>query len=159
MLFRSRIGATNGFADVLDASGNPVEYMRSPAAGHERIIGPVSLPAEANGKPYIQLRWKYYLVSGTSGQRAQLRLDDILVSEKQAPVRATVNKAAFAADGRLTLTFSGGASQAYIIETSSDLQHWSSAGEISASSSGTGFWTAPGAPAESHRFYRIAAKE
>ncbi len=80
-----RVGLTNDFADILDGAGQPVEYVRNAVAGHTQNLGPVSLPAVALGHEYVQLLWRYYLVSGTSGGRAQLRLDDIHVANGLAP--------------------------------------------------------------------------
>ena len=77
-----RVGATNAFADVLDAEGQPVEYVRNAANGHVQTLGPVPLPAGALDQAYVQLLWRYYLVSGTSGARAQLRLDEIGVESQ-----------------------------------------------------------------------------
>ena len=77
-----RVGATNAFADVLDSESQPVEYMRNPANGHEQTLGPVQLPAAALGQEYVQLLWRYYLVSGSSGARTQLRLDEIGVDNR-----------------------------------------------------------------------------
>lgn len=74
-----RVGPDGPFIDLPGGGGAPVEYVRHASAGHEAIIGPVSLPAAALGQPYVQLLWRYHLVSGSSGARAQLRLDDILV--------------------------------------------------------------------------------
>jgi hypothetical protein len=74
-----RIGTSGGFSDVM-AGGAPVEYLRNPVNGHSAIIGPVILPALADNQPHVQLRWKYYHRSGTSGSRPQLRVDDIQVS-------------------------------------------------------------------------------
>jgi hypothetical protein len=78
-----RIGFTGNWADVTDG-GNPVEYVRSDTEGHEQDIV-VDLPEEAANQPYIQLRWKYYFMgSPTSGARAMLRLDDVVVQKKLA---------------------------------------------------------------------------
>lgn len=74
-----RIGNQGAFTDVTDSSGNPVEYVRNTTSGHETVFSDIRLPEEAAGVPYLQLRWKYYHVSGNSGPRAELRLDDILV--------------------------------------------------------------------------------
>lgn len=74
-----RIGNQGAFTDVTDSSGNPVEYVRNTTSGHETVFSDIRLPDEAAGVPYLQLRWKYYHVSGNSGPRAELRLDDILV--------------------------------------------------------------------------------
>ena len=82
-----RIGTSGEFADVLDGT-NVVEYVRNSTAGHEQSFGPIPLPAEAQNKEYVQVLWRYYLVSGSSGSRAELRLDDILVQggAAQAPL-------------------------------------------------------------------------
>ena len=74
-----RAGATGEFLDVVGGDGQPVEYVRAEQAGHEQAKGPAALPAEALGKEYVQLLWRYYWVSGSSGSRAQLRLDDVEV--------------------------------------------------------------------------------
>jgi hypothetical protein len=75
-----RIGTNGPFHDVPDITDEPVEYVRSEEEGHFQLFGPVRLPAELNDKPYVQVRWKYYHVSGSSGPRAMLRLDNIIVS-------------------------------------------------------------------------------
>lgn len=79
-----RVGATNAFADVLDAEGQPVEYLRNAANGHVQTMGPVQLPAAALGQEYVQLLWRYYWISGTSSARAQLRLDELSVDNRSA---------------------------------------------------------------------------
>ncbi|MCU0780866.1 MAG: CotH kinase family protein, partial [Akkermansiaceae bacterium] len=79
-----RVGDSGGFTDVTH-QGQPVEYLRNPTAGHSAMIGPVTLPADADNRPLVQLRWKYYYRSGNSGARAQLRLDDILVTAGVLP--------------------------------------------------------------------------
>ena len=75
-----RVGATNAFLDVLDGDGQPVEYVRNAVAGHVQTLGPVGLPEAALGQEYVQVLWRYYFVSGTSGARALLRLDDVQVA-------------------------------------------------------------------------------
>lgn len=80
-----RVGDSGVFQDVLDSNGQPVEYLRNAVAGHSQVMGPVALPAQALDKPYVQLFWRYYYVSG-SGSRARLRLDDIVVS--RAPCKS-----------------------------------------------------------------------
>lgn len=81
-----RIGQSGDFLDVLDIGGNPVEYLRNAVAGHSQVIGPVTLPQAAENQDLVELRWKYHFRSGSSGARAQLRLDDIQVSA--GPVQA-----------------------------------------------------------------------
>lgn len=78
-----RIGHTGSFVDVTDDAG-PVEY-RVQTDGHTQSFGPFLLPAALAGQPYVQLLWKYYYVGGTSGARAQLRLDDISVTVPTFP--------------------------------------------------------------------------
>ncbi|MFO7999293.1 MAG: CotH kinase family protein [Bacteroidales bacterium] len=79
-----RIGLEGPFSDLLDGRGNPLEYMRSDAEGHERHFDPVKLPAAANNQAFVQLRWKYYYtgeqLEADHGRRDMLRLDDILVT-------------------------------------------------------------------------------
>ncbi len=83
-----RIGPTGVFADVTDDLGQPVEYRRNVLNGHVAAMGPVFLPDTALGHEYVQLLWRYYRVAGTSGPRAQLRLDEILVTAIPEPVAA-----------------------------------------------------------------------
>lgn len=84
MRLQYRVGVTGDFTDVLDGDGDPVEYMRNETAEHTELLGPVNLPEEALGEEYVQVLWRYYYVSGESGARAQLRLDDILVASSEA---------------------------------------------------------------------------
>lgn len=74
-----RIGMEGPFLDLTDGGGVPMEYVRNATGGHEAVIGPVALPGTVMGQPYVQLLWRYHLISGSSGARAQLRLDDVLV--------------------------------------------------------------------------------
>ncbi len=69
------------FTDVL-VDGQPAVYVRD-VEGHTQAFGPVPLPDDALGQPYVQVMWRYFHISGTSGSRAQLRLDEIAV---EAPV-------------------------------------------------------------------------
>jgi len=79
-----RIGTSGPFSDVLDGDGQPVEYVRNGTAGHAQPIGPVALPAATLDQAYVQLLWRYYLVADDSGARAQLRLDEIVVANREA---------------------------------------------------------------------------
>jgi hypothetical protein len=75
-----RIGQTGEFQDVVFGDQHvPVEYRRSETAGDTAILGPHRLPLTLVNKPYVQLLWRYYHVSGAAGPRPELRLDDILV--------------------------------------------------------------------------------
>lgn len=80
-----RIGAHGQFKNVIDSTGEIVEYIRHDTARHFRFMEPVLLPDEVNDQPYVQIRWKYYHVSGTGGPRAKLLLDNILVTAGDHP--------------------------------------------------------------------------
>ncbi len=58
----------------------PIEYVSSSTAGDFQAFGPVTLPTACENQPNMQLRWKYCMVSGTTGNRPLLRIDDIRVS-------------------------------------------------------------------------------
>ena len=75
-----RLGMEGPFADLLDSGGQPVEYISNSSPGHSAMLGPVELPPVLLDELYLQLLWRYYFVSGSSGSRAQLRLDNILVT-------------------------------------------------------------------------------
>ncbi|MES2765104.1 MAG: immunoglobulin domain-containing protein [Bacteroidota bacterium] len=74
-----RVGTTGAFTDVLNA-GTPVEYVGS-TTGNSAVFGPVTLPVAAENQAVVQLRWKYYYVSG-SGTRPSLSVDDISVTSQ-----------------------------------------------------------------------------
>jgi len=80
-----RIGATGPFIDALNGDEQPVEYVRNPVASHSTNVPTVNLPPGALDQPYVQLMWRYYWVSGDSGARAQLRLDDISINASLPP--------------------------------------------------------------------------
>lgn len=67
------------FAD-LTSNGQVIEYMTS-TDGDNQLFTDISLPAGALNKEYVQVLWKYYLVEGDAGTRAQLRLDDIVFKD------------------------------------------------------------------------------
>ena len=79
-----RVGAEGPFIDLLDAQTNVVEYVRNPLAGHAQAMPTVTLPPSALDQPYVQVLWRYYRISGSSGPRAELRLDDIDVAGQPA---------------------------------------------------------------------------
>lgn len=83
-----RLGDRGQFRDVLDAEGRPVEYLRSAIVGDSQRLGPTRLAAETFGQPLVQLRWKYYFIpTGATGGRAELRLDDIVVAGRSGAPR------------------------------------------------------------------------
>lgn len=60
--------------------GKMPEY-KAQTNGHTEFSAPLSLPAEFMDQEYLQLLWRYHHISGKSGPRAELRLDDIIVAE------------------------------------------------------------------------------
>ncbi|MCC5838599.1 MAG: CotH kinase family protein [Opitutales bacterium] len=74
-----RVGAHGPFRDLPGPDGAPVEYLCHPVADHSTVLGPTPFPADALGQPYVELLWQYHHLSGNSGPRPQLRLDDIRV--------------------------------------------------------------------------------
>jgi hypothetical protein len=80
-----RVGTSGTFSDVIDSAGEVVEYVRHDTERHFQFMEPVLLPEEVNNKRYVQLRWKYYHISGTGGPRAELLLDNILVTAGNHP--------------------------------------------------------------------------
>jgi hypothetical protein len=82
-----RLGAYGPFHDLLDAHGQPIEYLRHATAGHETIFTAIELPAVLANQRYAQIRWRYYYTgAGDSGPRAMLRLDDITVVSEEMPI-------------------------------------------------------------------------
>lgn len=61
-------------------NGVPVQYLRNELAGHEQVFGPLKLPVELENQPYVQLQWRYHHVSGDLDNRAEIRLDDIVLT-------------------------------------------------------------------------------
>ncbi len=64
--------------DVLDSHGDPILYQGT-FTGHEETVGPISLPEDMLNRPYVLLVWRYQHLSGDSGPRDMLAVDDILV--------------------------------------------------------------------------------
>lgn len=75
-----RLGNTGEFTDLTDSQGQVIEYQRNPQAGHQQDFGPIELPAQLLGHPNLQIIWRYYRTAGSSGPRAELRLDDISIT-------------------------------------------------------------------------------
>ncbi|MEC4004801.1 T9SS type A sorting domain-containing protein [Flavobacterium sp. SUN052] len=86
------------------ASGNPNSGWQEFSSTQEYLNGEdatfesksTTLPTSCNGQPIVQVRWVYYVI-GTTGARAQVGLDDVIVSV------ATLNNDSFIAE---TNTFS-----------------------------------------------------
>lgn len=149
-----RVGSTNAFADVLDAQGQPVEYQRNGVRGHSAAIGPVTLPPDCDNQRYVQLRWKYYWVSGSSNSRDQLRLDDIVVTD-QAPPAPGTSRLTPQPGGGYALEFTGQPGLPYSVESSTNLVQWTLAGVVIASPVSLGVFTVTPATNELARFLRV----
>lgn len=91
------------FQDLL-FSGQTWEYAGT-TDGHVQDMGVRTLPAQLMNQPYVQLLWRFYLLDGTSGPRAELRLDDILVSSSLGVNSAELPPAQIAIiNGKLSIT-------------------------------------------------------
>lgn len=74
-----RIGTSGDFTDVAGTDYISSGTSQAAAANFSNI----TLPAEVDNKAYVQLRWLYYFVSGTSG-RDRIRLDEVAISSSPA---------------------------------------------------------------------------
>lgn len=74
-----RTDHTQAFTDFT-INGQPLEYITG-NDGEIEAFESIQLPAEMLGQANLHLLWKYYFVSGDSGPRAKLRLDDIFFSD------------------------------------------------------------------------------
>ncbi len=87
-----KIGDSGSFQDVTDANGNPVEYIYNEYVGHPNptTLPPhsqtftVYLPSSVEDQPIVYLRWKYYFLGSGSGNRPELRIDDIYVMSESS---------------------------------------------------------------------------
>jgi hypothetical protein len=74
LILQYRTGTTGNFTDL------PFTEYQSASDGDTQEKGPVLLPPQLLNQEYVQLLWRYHFLSGTTGPRAQLRLDDILIA-------------------------------------------------------------------------------
>jgi hypothetical protein len=67
--------------DVLDFQefDTPINYVGAEEADDSVAFENIYLPEILLNKPYVQLLWRYYYISGESGSRDQLGVDDIVV--------------------------------------------------------------------------------
>ncbi len=93
-----RVGSTGDYIDVVDEDGNPIEYLfevGNTSEGDEESFSAM-LPLEAENKPAVEIRWKYYFKDAQwGGSRPELRLDDIFVTSESAvgtPTRLAITK-------------------------------------------------------------------
>jgi hypothetical protein len=116
------------FTDVLDASGNPVEYLSETATGETRFP-PLALPAIANGQPHVELRWRYYSTGSYTGSGPMMRLDDIHISARVGNGSGNdpgqITHVEWLQSGKLSLRFLGAPFLTHTLQWSEDLQAWS----------------------------------
>lgn len=148
-----RVGGSGAFSDVLDTHGNPVEYVRNSLTGHSAVLGPVTLPAAANNQSYVQLRWKYYYVSGNNNARAQLRVGNIQVIAVDRPV---LGSAVTQNGSGLNFNSTSQAGLSYQLEYQNDLNDpaWTPLGLPAAGTGGIMTFTND-ITTQPQRFYRV----
>ena len=73
-----RVGWEGEFTDI------PETLYETTSDGHTSAKGSYTLPQELAGKEYVQLLWRYHHIDGSSGARAQLSLDNIVVAARPA---------------------------------------------------------------------------
>jgi len=102
-----RTNLDSEFEDLL-VDGSPIEYLRG-EDGDLANFTDFALPAEVLGQGYVQLLWRYYYISGDSGPRPEMRLDDIAVATERgelvvniAPARAVESGARWRFAGATT---------------------------------------------------------
>jgi hypothetical protein len=144
------------FQDVLAPDGQPIEYTRHPFPGHAQLIGPYALPAAVNHQPHVSLRWKYYFAAGTGGPRAQLRLDDLLVSRAVPVSPAAFTGVRWSGAETLQLQFTGTPHHAYALEVSTNLIDWRPWSTVTLDIGGSWRWTEAVEPTLPARFYRLS---
>ncbi|NBT49932.1 MAG: hypothetical protein EBT07_19350, partial [Actinobacteria bacterium] len=110
-----RVGTSGSFTDV----PGPVEYssLASPtsfrATGSSQAFTATTLPVSCENQPVVQLRWFYYLASGTAGARSELAIDDITVSSSSAAAATAPSAPTITGitpgNGQLSVAFTAGA--------------------------------------------------
>ena len=149
-----RLGAAGAFTDLLEPNGRPVEYLGNPVAGHCAVLGPTPLPAALSGEPYVQLRWKYHFLSGVSGTRDHLRVDDIMVTSGLVPAPQFAPPAT-SGNGWFHIQFTGVPGLIYTLEVSTNLDEWLPCALLRAGPSGICEQEIPMGTSDPAQFYRV----
>ena len=93
-----RVGQQGEWKEVNDENGQPAEYERQEHSSTELFSG-LQLPGDAIGKPYVQLRWKYYFtglrLTDEYGSRDKIRLDNIYIRKIPVSTENYPNAAGF----------------------------------------------------------------
>ncbi len=92
VVLQYKVGDGGTFRNVTDEFGNPVAYTYNEYVNHPNptTLPPhsqsfsVRLPNDAEDQPVVYLRWKYYFLGTGSGNRPELRVDDILVQSESS---------------------------------------------------------------------------
>ncbi len=108
------IDKMEGFADVLDANNQVVEYNRG-TVGSSAVLK-VNLPGALLNQPYVYLLWRYYRKNGTSGNRDELGIDDIFVESKRILSGITAAGVSTAKEGTLISTAKVGSTSNVLYE-------------------------------------------
>ncbi|MFO7978807.1 MAG: CotH kinase family protein [Bacteroidales bacterium] len=88
-----RVGAEGPFRDVV-SQGRVMQYT----AGYDQALKTfeaIEIPEPARNQEYVQFLWRYYPVSGSSGPRSQLLLDDIMIGSLQLADEALITSFGF----------------------------------------------------------------
>lgn len=151
-----RPGVLGDFRDVFDERGQPVEYVRSEIIGDFREIGPVTLPPDADNCPVVQLRWKYYFIpTGASGARAELRVDDIQVRPGAGRRSIVLLSCGTRPNQRFWASYLAMSGETVEVLTSSDLKEWTPIRVLKADAAGRIEFEDTISPAATHRFYQL----
>jgi len=75
-----RVGTSGSFTDV----ASTIYTSTSGSAAAAQTFSNIALPAGAENRPVVQIRWLYYFSSG-SGNRDRIRIDDITISSSARP--------------------------------------------------------------------------
>lgn len=151
-----RVGTRAPFIDVLDDAGDVVEYRRSDIAGDFQVIGPVRLPPDANNRPVVQLRWKYYFIpTGATGPRAELRVDDILVGACTGRDPLELLSLVRLPNPGFRARFSARAGESVELLESDDLNAWKTLRIVRADGSGTVQFEVSISMGSRHKFYKL----
>jgi hypothetical protein len=151
-----RVGTNGVFKDLVDEHAAPVQYLRT-NAGHAAILGPSRLPGEAENQRVVQLLWRYfYIPSGATGQRAELRVDDIVVASQNQPGPLVLKSLVMLPGNRLRAEWEGPRATVCIVMGSQDLDHWEREQLAATDPSGRLVLEQNLPPDQALRFYRIA---
>ncbi len=80
IVLQYRVGTTDPWQTAILNGTDTVQYKVNTVSGHSAVQPTFTLPAACENQPVVQLRWRYYQFStAASGNRPQLRVDDISV--------------------------------------------------------------------------------